>query len=301
MPPPPPPPPPPICFPFTKSKPKRRLSFDSLSPLPHPAPNEKNVVVRHPAFSPTSTMTTRRTGTTSDAASLTFHSDSEYDLYDDVPEHLPKVSPKLGRFNTFNGTKKSTVSSKWGYGWGVGKRGGKGKGGEDGEEEMMINEKSASAVDLPLYQPVIRRDSKSTQASHSTQRSHDTQASRHTQNTQRTHVSQNSQRTHQSQNSQRTHQSQQSKFSQGVGSKNSGGGGGNTFRSNSNSSRSTAPKPRPPLVNGHVLYPQDSTDTLVGSAFERKVNEQDSIRVKPDTTDRLQDMRRLMVKDKLDY
>ena len=165
----------------------------------------------------------------------------------------------------------------------------------------MINEKSASAVDLPLYQPVIRRDSKSTQASHSTQRSHDTQASRHTQNTQRTHVSQNSQRTHLSQDSQRTHQSQQSKFSQGGGSKNSGGGGGNTFRSNSNSSRSTAPKPRPPLVNGHVLYPQDSTDTLVGSAFERKVNEQDSIRVKPDTTDRLQDMRRLMVKDKLDY
>ena len=135
-------------------------------------------------------------------------------------------------------------------------------------------------------------------SSHSTQRSHNTQ---HTQNTQRTHVrvSQNSQHTHQSQNSQRTHQSQQSKFSQGGGSKN--GGGGNTFRSNSNSSRSTAPKPCPPLTNGHVLYPQDSTDKLVGLAFERKINGQDSIRIKPDTTDRLQDMRRLMVKDKLDY
>ena len=173
------------------------------------------------------------------------------------------------------------ASSKWGYGWGVGKKN-KEKGGES-----EINEKSASQVDLPLYQPVVRRDSKSTQASHSTQRSHDTQRtqnSRHTQNTQ------NTQNTHRTHESHRTHISQQSKFSQG--SK-------NTYRSNS--SRSTAPKPRPPLVNGHVLYPQDSSDTLVGSAFERKVNEQDSIRVKPDTAERLQDMRRLMIKDKLDY
>ena len=57
---------------------------------------------------------------------------------------------------------------------------------------------------------------------------------------------------------------------------------------------SAAPKP-PPLV------PRDSTDPLVRSAFERKVNEQDSIKVKADTTERLEDMRRLMIKDKLDY
>ena len=82
----------------------------------------------------------------------------------------------------------------------------------------------------------------------------------------------------------RTHVTQQSKFSQG---------------SKNNSSRSTAPKPpRPPLINGHVLYPQDSTDTLVGSAYERKINEQG---IKPDTTDRLKDLRRLMAKEKLDY
>jgi Xaa-Pro aminopeptidase len=90
----------------------------------------------------------------------------------------------------------------------------------------------------------------------------------------------------------RTHVSQQSKFSQGSKLE-------NNYRSNS--SRSTAPKPRPPLINGYVLYPHDSTDALVGSAFERKVNEQDSIRIKPDTTERLQDMRRLMIRDKLDY
>ena len=85
-------------------------------------------------------------------------------------------------------------------------------------------------------------------------------------------------------NIQDTHRTQQSKISQG---------------SKNNSSRSTAPKPpRPPLINGHVLYPQDSTDTLVGSAYERKINEQG---IKPDTTDRLKDLRRLMAKDKLDY
>ena len=87
-------------------------------------------------------------------------------------------------------------------------------------------------------------------------------------------------------NIQDTHRTQQSKISQG---------------SKNNSSRSTAPKPpRPPLINGHVLYPQDSTDTLVGSAFERKINEQ-GIKLKSDTTDRLKDLRRLMAKDKLDY
>ena len=261
----PPPPPPPICFPFLKSKPRRRLSFDSLQSPALLQPDEKNVV-RHPAFSPASTLS-------SDAASLTFHSDSE--LYDDVPEHLPTVSkdrPRLGRSNTTTGTKKSTNSSKWGYGWGIGKR---------NKEKEEVDEKSASQVDLPLYQPVVRRDSKSTQASHSTQRTHNThktQDSRLTQNTHKTHESQ------------RTHVSQQSKLSQG--SK-------NTYRSNS--SRSTAPKPRPPLINGHALFPQNSTDTLVGSAFERKVNEQDEIRVKADTTERLEDLRRLMIKDKLDY
>jgi Xaa-Pro aminopeptidase len=63
----------------------------------------------------------------------------------------------------------------------------------------------------------------------------------------------------------------------------------------SNSSRSTVPKPRPPLM------PQDSTSTLVGSAYERKVNDRGSIREKPDTTERLDELRKLMGKDNLDY
>ncbi|KAF9478360.1 Creatinase/aminopeptidase [Pholiota conissans] len=126
-----------------------------------------------------------------------------------------------------------------------------------------MNEKSDSQVNLPLYDPLARRGTKSSHASRSTQNTHD---------------------------SQRTQSSQQSKGS--------GLTRGDTQRTTS--SRSTAPKPRPPLM-GHELYPQDSTATLVGSAFERKINDTDSIRAKPDTTDRLAEMRRLMGKDNLDY
>jgi len=282
-PPPPPPPPPPSCFPFNSSKPKRRLSWSSAdSQVPLPVPSKEQKMVRHPSFSPTTTIASR-------PESITFHSDSE--MYDEVPLTLPprsKEGPKLGRFNTMGGTKKSTASSKWGYGWGVGKK------GKEKEKEAEVNEKSASQLDLPLYQPVVRRDSKSTQASRSTQRSeeshrttdtHRTQSSHRTQDTQRTQLSQHTQRTQLSQHTQRTQLSHDSKQSK------------DTYRSSG--SRSTAPKPRPPL--GHTLYPQDSTDTLVGSGFERKINDVETIRIKPDTTDRLDEMRRMMTKDNLDY
>ncbi|KAJ2932269.1 hypothetical protein H1R20_g4809, partial [Candolleomyces eurysporus] len=85
--------------------------------------------------------------------------------------------------------------------------------------------------------------------------------------------------TQKSQDSQRTVTSQQSR----------------STHHRSNSSRSTAPKPRPPLMA------QDSTSTLVGSAFERKINDRGSIREKPDTTERLDELRKLMGKDNLDY
>jgi len=192
-------------------------------------------------------------------------------MYDELPSALPvfkdqKGRPNLKRSNTMTGTKKSTASSKWGYGWGVGKK------GKEKEVEAEMEEKSSSQVNLPLYQPVVRRDSKSTQAS------------RRTQDSARSHETARSQETY------RSHSSQQSKAS---------GASKETYRSGG--SRSTAPKPRPPLVGGHALHPQDSTSTLVGSAYERKINDEESIRIKPDTTDRLDEMRRLMVKDNLDY
>lgn len=45
----------------------------------------------------------------------------------------------------------------------------------------------------------------------------------------------------------------------------------------------------------------DSYSTLVGSALERKMNEVDSVRYSGDTTERLEDLRRHMATQKLDY
>ena len=42
-------------------------------------------------------------------------------------------------------------------------------------------------------------------------------------------------------------------------------------------------------------------DTLVGSALERKIGEVASFRGLVDTTDRLEQVRKLMMKDGLDY
>ncbi|KAF6744915.1 aminopeptidase-P [Ephemerocybe angulata] len=257
MPPPPPPPPPPICFPFTNNnkKPRRRLSWSSSD---RSVPYRTHEMARRPSFSPDGSFAG------GGAESITFHSDSE--KYDDVPEMYPPPSakdkkPKLGRGNslslpglkrgnTVTGTKKSTMSNKWG-GWGNGKNKEKDlpptDDGMDEEEEAPI----------PIYKGPVRQNSRSTQASRSTQR---------TQDSQRTMTSQRSKESHRD----------------------------NDLRRN-NSSRSTVPKPRPPLM------PQDSTSTLVGSAFERKINDRGSIRERPDTTERLDELRKLMLKDTLDY
>jgi len=62
--------------------------------------------------------------------------------------------------------------------------------------------------------------------------------------------------------------------------------------SRSNGSRSTTR----PGIHGN-----DSSSTLVGSAFERKVNDVESVREKIDTGPRLEDLRNQMVKDNIDY
>ena len=62
-------------------------------------------------------------------------------------------------------------------------------------------------------------------------------------------------------------------------------------RKSSRSSRSR----RPPF------YSNDSSSTLVGSAFERKLADVESIKEHIDTADRLEQLRKLMVKDNLDY
>ena len=123
-------------------------------PLPHPC--EKNIV-KPPLFSPPS----------NDASLLTFHSDSEDDLYDDdAPDHLSMVpkdqsaDPKLIRSNNMTGTKKLKAFSKLNYGWGFWKKKEENNGGEsstvtilsenDLPEELPEAEPSISVGDLQM-------------------------------------------------------------------------------------------------------------------------------------------------------
>jgi len=67
--------------------------------------------------------------------------------------------------------------------------------------------------------------------------------------------------------------------------------------SRQSSSRSNGPRftPRP------GIHGNDSSSTLVGSALERKINDVESVREKIDTSPRLEDLRKQMAKDNLDY
>ena len=63
------------------------------------------------------------------------------------------------------------------------------------------------------------------------------------------------------------------------------------------SSRSNATKHSPrPGIHGN-----DSSSTLVSSALKRKINDVESVREKVDTGSRLEDLRKQMAKDNLDY
>jgi Xaa-Pro aminopeptidase len=60
------------------------------------------------------------------------------------------------------------------------------------------------------------------------------------------------------------------------------------------SSRSSGGR-RPPF------YSNDSSSTLVGSVYERKINDVEPIKERIDTADKLEEIRRSIAKDKLDY
>ncbi|KAG6895822.1 hypothetical protein C0992_012293 [Termitomyces sp. T32_za158] len=307
-------PPPPICLPFGigRSKAKRRLSWSSSG-------TTQNHNIRHPSYSSTSTMN-------DGAESITFHSDSE--RYDDIPTSIPefhgtdsKGRPKLSRGNTMTGTKKAANSARFGYGWGIGKKN-KMKELEAEEEGEFPGE---SQTNLPIYEPPTspptRSNTKASKASKSSQGSYDSHRSHHSDrargfsnaqnslnltrgDSQRSRTSQN---THRSPHSARIHDSpkaqdslnlrrgdsQRSQDSQATRITHSSHASRSTHRSAVQAtSVPTTPKPR---------HENDSSSTLVGSALERKMNEVDSVRYSGDTTDRLEDLRRHMEKQKLDY
>lgn len=236
---------------------------------------------------------------TSAAESLTFHSDNE-STYAGLPTVLPSVQhdskgrSKLGRSNTMTGTKKSTASSKWGYGWGVGRK------DKMKEAEAEFDEKSSSQVDLPHYQQpqadVSRQNSRATQSSRATHETYSSSRSGGSGSGSRSlpNTPEKSASLQRGDSTRTKSDLQRGDSMRTLSRENASLQRGDSTRTTS--SRSTAPKPRRPL-----LAPQDSTSTLVGSAYERKINDTDSIPPKPDTTDRLEQMRRLMAKDNLDY
>ncbi|KAF5365894.1 hypothetical protein D9757_011057 [Collybiopsis confluens] len=300
-PPPPPPPPPPICFPFTGNKPRRRLSFSSApNGVPYTTSSYSgsgsltpSQLSRHQSYSSGSTLPSKAAAR--DIDNLTFYTDSE--KYDEIPGDvfptLPsgkskgKDKPKLVRSNTMTGTKKS----KWGYGWGIGKKNKE----KEAEAEREMSEKPPSiSTGLPMYEsprmmPRALHPRLSVEAilailtilleailaiTNNLARSNtrDTQklGRSNTQNTMQSQSSKNSRSTQESgrsQHTQRTHASTRS--------------GGTVLP-----------------VRPNLAGPADSSSTLVGSALERKLNPEESITEKVDTSERLEDLRQRMEKEK---
>jgi Xaa-Pro aminopeptidase len=248
----PPPPPPPLCFPFGGPKKPRRLSdansFDDKDSYSR-HPSGGGQLVRSGSYSQSATLT-------SHAENLTFVSDSEQ--YDAIPLHGDR-RPKLIRSHS---TKLPT--SKWGYGWGLGKNTLKGK------DIIEESESLRSASKPPSVHTPSRHNSKS---------SHNYKASNNSKATQNSRTSNNSKAT---QNSRISHDSKAS------------GNSKSTIKPvhiRSDSQRSKRP----------ALYPSDSSSTLVGSALERKIHDAAVPFEKVDSTERLEELRKLMAKETLDY
>jgi len=67
--------------------------------------------------------------------------------------------------------------------------------------------------------------------------------------------------------------------------------------SRQSSSRSNGPR----VAIRPGIHGNESSSTLVGSALDRKINDVESVKEKPDTGPRLEDLRKQMAKDNLDY
>ncbi|TCD66322.1 hypothetical protein EIP91_001471 [Steccherinum ochraceum] len=222
-----------------------------------------NRLERSGSYSPTATLTSK-------AEKLTFSSDSE--SWPDQTVNDAREVPVLKRSNTTRekstpkspqATEKSPVggSKRWGYGWGIGKKDKE----KEREKEMAqdLSRQNTQSTRPPLYQSPQRSNSQRTQTSESI--NYINPLPPHMQAMQRSGDPSRS----------------------------------NTFRSqnsgNSNNTASSSRQRRP------QLYPSDSASTLVGSAYERKVNDVDSFKGRPDTGERLEALRELMKKDTLDY
>lgn len=262
MPPPPPPPPPPVCFPFSKNKDKKPRRRLSWS--------ESETSSHHARDLPRRSSFSRGEGGFQGAPpgapeSITFHTDTE--SYEDLPEMFPGPSfkeerkPKRGNSLSIGGLTRGNTQTGTKKSTMSSKFGYGWGAGKNSKEKEKDKEKSLPPIENPHGHTDEEEEDEPPVAIYKGPVRRDTQTSKRSYDSQKTVTSQRSRETS------RTH-----------------------------ASRSTAPKPmRPPL------QPQDSTSTLVGSAYERKLNDRGSIPEKPDTTDRLDDLRKFMQKDDLDY
>ena len=286
MAPPPPPPPPPLCLPFFGGKKNRRLTYSERSATEDYSSRRSSIDrLGSQDYSPTATLT-------SHAEKLTFSSETESF---EVPEYSTAardVTPgnTLKRSNTISGStvKEKSGGRKWGYGygWGLGRKD-KSKGVSE-KQAMADAAHNSNSTPPPGYNSP-GSDGRSRSTSHSqSRRTADSHSGHHSYSEASVHYQSPSRRP---------------SLTGSIGSgsihyvpppnpKRS-----NTYKSNttrgSGGGRSGASRPG--------LYPSESSSTLVGSALERKIRDEDPIKERQDTGSRLESIRDIMRQQELDY
>ncbi|KAJ7592530.1 aminopeptidase-P [Mycena floridula] len=231
---------------------------------------------------------------------LTFVSDSE--KYDEIPRDIVVGSPskELKRSNTMTGTKKSALSGRWG--WGLGKKDKKEPLVQDVDE---MTERPPSMAPVPVYLPsqnltrsnshnVSRSNTRSSQDRNSQNQNVSRSNTRSTQDTQRTH------RSHRSLGQDRSPDLGRSGSGASRDLGRSGSGASRDLgRSGSGATRDLGRSGSGASRPG--FRPSDSSSTLVGSAYERKINDVEEPKERIDSGPRLDELRGLMAKEDLHY
>lgn len=312
MAPPPPPPPPPLCLPFSRGKSRRRLTFTEQSARESYGSQRSSInrLERANSFSPTATLTSHA----GEKISFDDSSQHEYDAARSRPDEaievmIPRQDVRQGvlRRNTTRGRiqapppppvtpqRKRTL---FGYGWGSGKR-----EKEKQRELAMMEEKTEEredSLDLtrnesydsrpPLYQSprpsngTVHSPRPSNGSARPPRMSND--SGRESVTKYLNPLPPQTPPTNTRSNTYKSNVTHTTMRSGGSGTRNggsgSGGAGGSAQR-------------RPRFVAA------ESMDTLVGSAYERKVNDLDAIPERADTKDRLDALRALMAKENIAY
>ena len=313
MAPPPPPPPPPSCFPFTSRKPKRLADANSYNYEEDDSKRSSIERLKHSgSYSPTATLT-------SAAEKLSFDTDTID--YDTAPPEVAEergAKPLFGRSNTTKSLTKNRAIGNAGGGsrrfpWGSRKEKERQKelqalrelpltpGGSHQMVSIAMN--SSHEGSLPRYHSPngTPEGSYPTSPQHPNRSASLSYTEPVTAPNTNNHTRSNTMSTMRTNNTQNTQTSYDSKASRGTDQSRSTARTART-KTSGRSQDTITPTPRPPPPQARPgLKDSDSSSTLVGSAYERKINDVDSYKGPPDTTERLKALRELMDKDGLDY